>query len=216
MNKIFFLLIILLNIISCNTPKSKIQLVSKYYTDSIYSKSLNEYRKHNIYLPKDFNLSKNYPIIYATDGSSIPNNQKYKVLLDSLIDNRIIMPILFVESHSNNKIADSTSSTYGDGRKIKLGYRNFEYVNSDENTKEVKHIAFRFKNHMNYFKNEFIPHIEKQLNQKKKREIDIFMVFLMAQGLELVSCINTQILLEIIFAFQLLAEILKLINGKQI
>lgn len=153
--------------ISCNTSKKTILNESKYYTDSIYSISLAEYRKHNIYLPKGFNSKTKYPIIYATDGYDINGKNFIKAPLDSLINNKIIQPIIYIESHSNNKIADSTSSTYGDGRKVKYNYRNFEYV---ENQTTDSILSKRFDNHMNYFINEMIIHIEKELNQKNNKE----------------------------------------------
>lgn len=168
-NNILILLIVSL-FISCNSSKNAIISESQYFTDSIYSKSLSEYRKHNIYLPKNFNSKKNYPIVYATDGFPIKENSFLKKNLDSLIENNIIKPIIFIESHCNTKIADSTSSTFGDGRKVKLNFRNFEYVNNDSDTQELKRLSNRFKNHMSYFKDEFIVSIEKKHHLKKSKK----------------------------------------------
>lgn len=177
MKKSIFVLLIVSLLISCNSSKNTIVSESKFYTDSIYSNSLSEYRKHNIYLPKNFNSKKDYPIVYATDGFTIKENYFFKKSLDSLIENNIIHPIIFVESHCNTKIADSTSTTYGDGRKAKLNFRNFEYVNNDSGTQDLKHLSNRFKNHMSYFKNEFIINIEKQFNQKKQKKDSYFYGF---------------------------------------
>jgi enterochelin esterase-like enzyme len=152
--------------ISCKTSKNITLNESNYYTDSIYSNSLAEYRKHNIYLPKGFNSKTKYPIIYATDGNSINENDFFKETLDFLINTNKIKPIIFVESHCNNKIADSTSSTFGDGRKVKYHYRYFEYVEK-QTTDSI--LMKRFDNHMNYFKNEMITHIEKHFNQTSKK-----------------------------------------------
>ena len=177
MKKSIFVLLIVSLFISCKPSKNTIVSDSIYFTDSIYSNSLSEYRKHNIYLPKNFDSKKNYPIVYATDGFTIKENSFLKKNLDSLIDNNIIKPIIFVESHSNTKIADSTSTTYGDGRKAKLNFRNFEYVDNDYGIQDLKHISNRFKNHMSYFKNEFIVSIEKQFNQKKHKKDRYFYGF---------------------------------------
>ncbi len=49
---------------------------SEFSTDSIFSKHLNEYRKHNVYLPKGFDKENEYPIIYATDGNSSLTEKK--------------------------------------------------------------------------------------------------------------------------------------------
>jgi enterochelin esterase-like enzyme len=163
MKKIIILLFAFLStLISCKSIKSINLKESKYYSDSIYSNSLSEYRKHNIYLPKGFNKNKNYPIIYATDGNHIKENNFIKKSLDSLINNNIIKPIIFIESYCNIKIADSTSTTTGDGKTVKHMFRYFEYV---ENQTKDKVLLKRFPNHMNYFKNEMMVQIEKKLNQ---------------------------------------------------
>lgn len=174
MIKNIFILLIVSLFISCKSNKAIVETESQYFTDSIYSKSLSEFRKHNIYLPKGFDSKKNYPIVYVTDGFTINENSFLKKSLDSLIKNNIIKPIIFVESHCNTKIADSTSSTFADGRKVKLNFRNFEYVDNDSDTKELKHLSNRFKNHMFYFENEFIISIEKLFNQKKSKNNRFF------------------------------------------
>lgn len=168
MKKNIFILLIISLFISCKSSKNTIVSDSIYLTDSIYSKSLSEFRKHNIYLPKNFNSQKEYPIIYKTDGITIDERRFYKKTLDSLINNKIIHPIILVESYCNTKIADSTSTTFGDGRKAYLQYRNFEYVDNDA-TVEIKSLKNRFKNHMLYFKDEFIISIEKQYHLKKSK-----------------------------------------------
>ena len=125
MTKNIFVLLVLSLFISCKSNKTIVEMDSKYYTDSIYSNSLSEYRKHNIYLPKGFSPNKSYPIVYATDGNDIKDNSFIDKTLDSLINNNIINPIIYVESHSNRKIADS-SGTIGNGKKYYLSYRNFD------------------------------------------------------------------------------------------
>lgn len=166
MTKNIFVLLVLSLFISCKSNKTIVEMDSKYYTDSIYSNSLSEYRKHNIYLPKGFSPNKSYPIVYATDGNDIKDNSFIDKTLDSLINNNIINPIIYVESHSNRKIADS-SGTIGNGKKYYLSYRNFDYV---ENQTIDSILLKRFDNHMYYFKNEMITHIEKQLNQRNSKE----------------------------------------------
>ena len=86
---IFGLLIVSL-FISCKSNKAIVETDSKYYTDSIYSNSLSEYRKHNTYLPKGFNAKNDYPIVYATDGFTINKNSFLKKSLDLLIENNVI------------------------------------------------------------------------------------------------------------------------------
>ena len=100
MTKNIFVLLIVTLFISCKSDKNIVVTESKYYTDSIYSNSLSEYRKHNVYLPKGFNSKNNYPIVYATDGNNIEGNNFIKKPLDSLINNKIIKPIIYIESQS--------------------------------------------------------------------------------------------------------------------
>jgi enterochelin esterase-like enzyme len=152
---------------SCNSPKNTNLSKSEFLTDSIYSEYLSEYRKHNVYLPKGFDNENDYPIIYATDGNSSLTEKKN--LLDSLIDNKIIKPLIFIASFSNNKIADSTSTTTGDGKKVKLSYRNFEYVDRKPTRLEDSLLVDRFQNHKLYFTKELINKVEKKYNQKVSR-----------------------------------------------
>lgn len=165
--------LIIFSFFSCNKTKTETKSLSQFYTDSIYSNYLKEYRKHNIYLPENFNNQNKYAIIYATDGGRNIKNHPIKQILDSLINNKIIKPTIYVESHSNSKIADS--ATTGNGKVVYLNYRNFEYVeNQYSESYSDSILAHRFKNHMSYFKNEFIPTTEKELALKLKKEDRIF------------------------------------------
>lgn len=156
-------------IFSCQSKKSTSNSESKYFSDSIYSKSLNEYRKHNVYLPKGFDKTKKYPIIYSTDGNEIKEYSFYQKTLDSLIENKIIKPTILIKSYSNQKIADS-SATLGNGDKMYLAYRYFEYVNQYYADTHDPILANRFENHMKYFNDELISSVEDKFNQKLTKE----------------------------------------------
>lgn len=156
--------------VSCYSQKVAQATQSQFLTDSIYSKNLAEFRKHTIYLPKGFDKKKKYPVIYATDGNSEITDKKN--VLDSLIDNKLIKPLIFVASFANTEIADSTSTVLGNGQKVYLSYRNFEYVDRKPTRKEDSLLINRFQNHTSYFTKELIPEIEKRYNQnygKKNR-----------------------------------------------
>lgn len=166
--KNIFVACLCISLVYCKNSEPKPIKESTYTIDSIFSNHLNEYRKHNIYLPKGFNSEKMYPIIYATDGNS--NITDKKMLLDSLIDNKIIKPVIFVASFSNSKIADSTSAKKGDGSRLNLSYRYFEYVKQyfkEDNA--YPHLENRFEKHMQYFSEELIPQIEEKLNQNNNK-----------------------------------------------
>lgn len=166
------LLIILgvcVSLFSCKKEPSESRTESVFLIDSIFSSHLNEYRKHNIYLPQDFNSEKKYPIIYATDGNS--NITDKKEVFDSLIEAKTIKPFIFVASFANGKIGDSTSTTRGDGSQLLLTYRYFEYVKQTFTEDNIyPHLEDRFENHMAYFSRELIPKIESKYHQKPKKE----------------------------------------------
>jgi len=137
---------------------------SVFYTDSIFSNSLNEYRSYNIYLPKTYEPNGNYKIIYAVDGKKINPQHRIKRNLDSLINNRMIEPIIYVESLPNSKIVDSIR--FSDDEIDYITLRNYEYVEAFSQFSKNEVLKSRFKSHLNYFKTEFIPHIEEVLNFK--------------------------------------------------
>lgn len=168
MRNILLIVILCLYFFSCKSNKELVVADSKVITDSIYSKYLKEYRKHTVYLPKGFNSNKSYPIFFSTDGGTNLTDKKSE--LDSLINNRIIKPIIFIASYSNNKIIDSTSTTHGNGKKVYLSYRNFEYVDRKLDRLEDSLLIDRFKNHKLYFTNELITQSEKKYNQKGKKQ----------------------------------------------
>jgi enterochelin esterase-like enzyme len=171
-SQIIFIGILGILIISCQSNQSKPLAQSEFLTDSLYSTSLGEYRKHNVYLPKGFTAEKKYYIIYATDGDSELTDKKE--ILDSLIESKTIKPLIFVASFANNKIADSTSLTAGDGKKVKLSYRNFEYINDYASTTKDSSLASRFENHKLYFANELINFIEEKYDQNNGKDYRYF------------------------------------------
>ena len=170
---IVFTISIILNLYSCKTKKAIITSESQYYTDSIYSKHLSEYRKHNIYLPKGFDKSKEYSIIYATDGNEKIENNAEKRMLDSLINNKLIRPVIYVASHNNNKKAQEVVD-YNTKKSFYDTYRTYEYTEFNVVDPPNADLEARFKNHMLYFKDEFIPAIEATLQTGTKKVNRLF------------------------------------------
>lgn len=179
MNNFFQIIILILLGSAFSSFQIKQELAlkeSQFYTDSIYSKNLGEYRKHNVYLPKGFNKQQQYSIIYATDGTTSIENNFYKLALDSLIDNKIIKPTIYIASHSNLKIANRTTNAL-DGKKISIDYRNFEYVESFKFGTSAPDLSNRFNNHLLYFKDELIPQVEEEFKQIPQNENRFFYGF---------------------------------------
>lgn len=176
MRSVFYLILLLLNanVLRGQSEASKKGSQSLYYTDSIYSENLEEYRKHNVYLPKGFDKQKEYPIIYATDGEVNLTSSVIKATLDSLIQNEIIAPVIYIGSHANlnpvgNTVVDSES-----GMTMTMHYRNFEYVPSKDAEQFIPEIKGRFDNHMRYFTEELIPGLEAELGLKGLKQNRIF------------------------------------------
>lgn len=107
---------------------------SFFQTDSMFSTNLNEQRYIQTYLPPQYEKNTIYPIILATDGQVIADG-KYNLLLDSLIQNKIIKPVILIAPHSNEKMVPNSN----------LEYRNLEYVlktNGTDKSVYINHKAF--------------------------------------------------------------------------
>ncbi|MCX2718358.1 alpha/beta hydrolase [Lentiprolixibacter aurantiacus] len=172
--KVILFALVVTTTIGCQDAKPSKEIPSKFYTDSIYSESLQGYRKHNVYLPKDFDRNKSYPIIYGTDGEESLKDSFIKPALDSLIDSNSIVPVIYIGSHSNtNEIPGSTIQT-ADGQTFALHYRFFEYVETNNPGGSMPGTENLFANHMSYFKEELISKVESDFNQKLTPEDRIF------------------------------------------
>ncbi len=75
---------------------------SSFVKDTIYSSALQQHREYCVYLPEQFSAAKKYPVIFATDGQMIAACN-YKQLLDSLIANRVISPVVLVAAYANEQ-----------------------------------------------------------------------------------------------------------------
>jgi enterochelin esterase-like enzyme len=120
---------------------------SLFITDTVYSHYLKEPRLINVYLPGNYSPSNKYPVVYATDGQIIATGN-YVNILDSLIENKLISPIILVGVYSNEK--EEKGSNY-------VSYRQYEYIETWGENDSV--LGNRFENHLHFFVNEIIPYI---------------------------------------------------------
>ena len=118
--------------------------------DSIFSKSLNEYRKFTIFLPPNYNPQKTYPVFYTSDGQTL-TQQLYFRPIDSLIQLGKVRPFVMVCAHSKEKIVANDF----------LEYRNYEYLKSFSITKKVDNHDL-FSDHLTFFTNELIGFVEQK------------------------------------------------------
>ncbi len=130
---------------------------SRFFQDSLFSKSLNEQRILTIYLPEHYNGSgvTKYPVVYTADGQLL--TESYQHQMDSLIANKLIPPFVLVGSHSNE-------NSVGGG----IAYRNLDYMRMAYNPEMP--LTARFDQHMIFFSQELIQYAESNFQISKKPE----------------------------------------------
>jgi len=130
---------------------------SQFFTDSLFSKSLNEQRLVTIYLPNGYNSasSMKYPVIYTTDGQII--NESYRHRMDSLISNKLVKPFVLIGSHSNETIVSGRTEM-----------RTYDYLPGNPKIKNA--YSDRFANHMQFFTQELVNYAESKYPISQKPE----------------------------------------------
>lgn len=166
MNKLNYCIgvIALILTVSCQfdkKPNEKTLSESKLIVDTIFSHHLNENRLLSIYLPKGYQESKVYPVVYAADGQIIV--ESYKKKLDSLIDNKTLSEFILIGVHSNEKKVPNEM----------WEYRNYEY-NKDWIDKTDSVFGERYINHYKFFTQEVIEHAEHKYAVSTNYEDKIF------------------------------------------
>jgi enterochelin esterase-like enzyme len=104
---LYFYILILL--VACNPVNEKEKLTSKIIKKTFFSKDLDKNVAYNVYLPKTYNTKKQFPILYLLHGHGGNENSwldrkggNTKKILDSLISNKIILPIVAVTMDAGN------------------------------------------------------------------------------------------------------------------
>nr|WP_294861383.1 alpha/beta hydrolase-fold protein [uncultured Fluviicola sp.] len=144
-NKLLFFLLVILSFGSIAQ--------SRFFTDSIFSSNLNEYRKITVYLPNEYDKESTvYPVIYTTDGQIITDS--YLKNMDSLIENKLVKPFVLIGSHSNEQPIGGTE------------YRNLDYKRMTYNPEFP--LTIRFDQHMKFFTEELIRYAESSYRVSKK------------------------------------------------
>lgn len=145
-------------ITACKQQTNKESIFNEFQLDS---KFLSENRSVGVYLPAGYSEKNEYPVIYAEDGMALVSGN-YKHLLDSLINNGYIKPVVVACSYENNNQIPG----------LNLSYRDVEYNEIlSRNNDTLRPI---FDNHMNYFINEFMPTIEENYSVSKSRDDRIY------------------------------------------
>lgn len=162
--KYFLGILIFCAIFSCKSTNKKTTHLenSKIIVDTLFSKNLNENRVISIYLPKDYNSNKSYPVVYCTDGQIISKN--YKSGLDSIMDNGFTEKFIMVGVYSNEKKVENTKY---------ITYRTYEY-NKNWGDKKDTVLHNRFKNHLKFFTQEVTSFVKNNYNISQKRKDKVF------------------------------------------
>lgn len=105
-------------------------------------------RYGGVFYPKGMKSNENLPVIYMADGL-VFKECGFKRMMDSLIDNRSISPVIIACSFENKKTVPGYN----------MAYRNAEYIEALAKTDNK--LASLFENHYTFFTNEFIPYIQK-------------------------------------------------------
>jgi len=166
--KSIFLISLFFILLGCQSKTNhlSIEAESKLIQDSLYSKSLQEYRYFNIYLPPNYSNKKSYPVIYFADGQML-SDSRYKKGFDSLFKNDSIKKSVVFGINSNSKLVDKDNP---------VSYRHFEYISfykgiKDDNDDRLEHW---YTNHMTFFTQEAISFAEKKYGVSKDRKDRIF------------------------------------------
>ncbi|WP_341906241.1 alpha/beta hydrolase-fold protein [Fluviicola taffensis] len=150
-NKLFFFLFVSLPLAG--------SAQSRFFTDSLFSSSLNEYRRITIYLPDKYDEhSIVYPVIYTTDGQLITDF--YRKSMDSLIENKLTAPFILIGSHSNEQPVGGVE------------YRNLDYMRMKYNPESP--LTIRFNEHMKFYSEELIQYAESNYRVSIKPQERIF------------------------------------------
>jgi enterochelin esterase-like enzyme len=130
---------------------------SQIFTDSLFSKHLNEQRLITVYLPNGYDSMNQlkYPVIYTTDGQII--NESYRHRMDSLIANKLVKPFVLIGSHSNETIVSKG-----------MEMRNYDYLPGNPKIKST--YSDRFANHMEFFTHELVSYAESKYQISQRPE----------------------------------------------
>lgn len=146
MKKYLFLTALLPTLFMCRCGTT-----DRMITDKMWSRALGEEREVCIYLPEKFDPQQIYPVVYATDGQLLVS-ERYDLLLDRLIGDGTIPPVVVIGAYSNETILQNG-----------MELRYYEYIadagyetddSADPEQDADPRIAGRFLRHREFFTGE--------------------------------------------------------------
>lgn len=154
---IFPLMAVALVLSACGTGGSGPEFV-EFEVNSAFTGTR---RPVGVYLPQDYDSHKSYPVIYMEDGLVFKEGE-YRHLIDSLILNKVIRPVIVACSYEDKSPVDG----------YELAVRNAEYVEALAAQDTV--LDRMFENHLRYFTDEFVPTIRKKFAVSEKTGESIY------------------------------------------
>jgi predicted alpha/beta superfamily hydrolase len=142
MKKIFLIVLVLIvnNLLAQKTKINKFELIYDVkYLKSIYYPD--EEKVLNVFLPKTYNKTNKYPVVYITDAGT-PNFEVALTYINQLMENNVIPKIILVGIEQNNRNSELDIYWGDDGKKFKnyLFEEIIPYINSNYSTSEFNTI----------------------------------------------------------------------------
>jgi len=154
--RITLLVTTLLVTFSCGKPYTESKFKEFKITDASGT-----VRECGIYLPKGYSNKQDLPVIYMFDGLIFKDNN-YKQLLDSLLELKLISPVVVACAYENKEQIPG----------FQISYRNAEFV--EEISWDNDKLKELFDKHFSFVTHDFIRYIEKNYNVCDQREDRIF------------------------------------------
>ncbi|MBQ9385631.1 MAG: hypothetical protein IJU24_01920 [Bacteroidaceae bacterium] len=142
--------------ISCSRPKKESSF--KEFEIKCHDGTV---RSGAIFISKGYKPGSRLPVIYMADGLVFKDGN-YKHIIDSLIDEKCISPIVVACSYEDKRPIPGYT----------IAYRNAEYVESL--SRQDPKLAQLFDNHYEYFVNEFIPYVRRHAPVSDAKEEMLF------------------------------------------
>lgn len=122
---------------------------------TLWSEHLRETRRLYIYLPPDYDRARRYPVLFIADGSSV---EGYAPIIERLIDDRRIAPIIVVGSESGQEGIVEDRADLG-----------IEDIRSADYLPRYPEGGARFEQHLRFFSEELIAYAAREFNTSSNR-----------------------------------------------
>lgn len=128
-----------------NLKKKKLK--GKLKNEVLMSKFMKEERKVTIYLPKNYDTAKNYPVIYFADGNIV---NEYAFYVEKLIDNKHIPPLVLVGIHAGETPEKDKMNMAKNKRTLEYLKGISKFIPEADTTRFDKHLSFFCKEVKDY------------------------------------------------------------------